>query len=301
MSKLSAIVCRNLKLSTGLLTAISSILFWCTPASAGTTIAQTTCPVLIAQSGEYTLATDVGPCLPGIDGIDIEASSVTLHLNGHNIIGSLDSTVCNTSHGILIGLPAPAPILSQVKILGAGTISNFHEGLHAESSAGSFAKFVTVTGSCSNEFTFGFVIAGPGGQWKLQENVVREPGASSQGIVIEHADDNDLVRNNVNDSIQFLDSNNNTVVNNVANDSPQGGIVIGTVLPSNNNEIHANTTYNNSFGNGITIESGSTGNDSTGNTAFGNVLFDLFDGNPNCDSNKWQGNHFGTANQPCLQ
>ena len=54
------------------------------PAKAGTTITitQSTCPIMINQPGEYDLATDVGPCTPGTDGIDILASDVTLHLDG---------------------------------------------------------------------------------------------------------------------------------------------------------------------------------------------------------------------------
>ena len=300
-SRLFVSICRKAKLSVTVLSAISIILLWPSPAKAGTTITQSACPVLIAQSGEYDLATDVGPCLPGVDGIDIEASGVTLHLDGHNIIGSASAAVCNTSNGIHVGLPAPTPMLSQVHVLGDGTISNFFIGFRAENSAGSFVKFVTVTGACANEFSFGFAILRPGGQWKLQGNVVREPGATSEGIIVQGVDDNDLVRNDVNDTIGFLNSNNNTVVNNTASDN-QGGIAFGFFgQPSNNNEIHANTTDNNSLNSGLSIDVGSTGNNVTGNSAFNNFPFDMQDNNPNCDSNKWQGNHFGTANQPCIQ
>ena len=267
---------------------------------AGTTITQTTCPVVIAQSGEYDLGVDVGPCLPGADGIDIVASAVTLHLDGHSIIGSPDPMVCNSSNGIRVGLPAPTPLLSQVHVLGSGTISNFLNGLRAENSAGSFAKFLTVTGACTNFFTRGLLLLGPGGQWKLEGNVVREPGTTSTGIAAFNLDDNDVVRNDVNDTIQFTNSNNNTIINNIANDN-QAGIAIGFFQPSSNNEIHANTTNNNSSGSGLEIFVGSNGNNSTGNTAFGNLPFDMQDDNPNCGTNKWEGNHFNTANQPCIR
>ena len=68
------------------------------PAKAGTTITitQSTCPIMITQPGEYDLATDVGPCTPGTDGIDILASDVTLHLDGHTIKGSATAGTCNS-------------------------------------------------------------------------------------------------------------------------------------------------------------------------------------------------------------
>jgi parallel beta-helix repeat protein len=301
-SRLFAAIYRKAKLSVTVLSAISIILLWASPAKAGTTITQSTCPVMIAQSGEYDLATDVGPCLPGVDGIDIVASAVTLHLDGHSIIGSLDPTICNNSYGMRVGLPAPTPMLSQVHILGEGTVSNFRHGLHAENSAGSFVKFVTVTAACMNEpfATFGFLILAPGGQWKLQGNVVREPGATSSGIAFFGVDDNDIVRNDVNDTMEFSNSNNNTIVNNTANDN-FAGISIGPFGPSSNNELHANTANNNALNSGISVFVGSVANNITGNTAFNNHPWDLEDDNPNCDSNKWVGNHFGTASQTCIQ
>src|ERR1700730_13056357 len=146
------------------LAAFLFILLCTTSAKAGTTITQSTCPVLIAQAGDYSLGTDVGPCMPGVDGIDIVASAVTLHLNGHTINGSADPGTCNNSQGIHVGLPSPAPMLSLVHVLGDGTINNFQSGFLAENSAGSFVKFVTVTADCGNLFgfmsSFGFTIAG---------------------------------------------------------------------------------------------------------------------------------------------
>ena len=299
------------RLARTALAAISFILLCTCSAKAGTTITQSACPVIIAQSGEYDLATDVGPCLPGTNGIDIEASAVTLHLDGHNVIGSVSPTACNTSLGIHVGLPAPTPMLSMVHVLGDGTISNFRVGFLAENSAGSFVKFVKVTGACT-AFTVGFEILGPGGQWKLQKNVVREPGATSTGIFVAGftsanvpvaVDDNDVVGNDVNDTIQFSNSNNNTIVNNTANDN-QGGIAIGVTafrVTSSNNEVHANTTNNNSSGGGLTVAVGSLANNITGNSAFNNPPFDMQDDNPNCGTNKWEGNHFNTASQSCIQ
>src|SRR5207302_1106108 len=53
--------------------------------TAHTTITPTTCPFHITQPGNYDLGGPVGPCPSGVNGIDIEASNVTLHLNGFSI------------------------------------------------------------------------------------------------------------------------------------------------------------------------------------------------------------------------
>lgn len=131
---------RKARLGLTLLAAISIHLPSAPPAQAGTTITQSTCPVVIALPGEYDLATDVGPCLD--DGIDITASGVTLHLNGHTI--TYASRCDFPLAGIHVGLPTPTPMLSRVRVLGPGTIRNFQFGFLAENSAGSFVKFVTV-------------------------------------------------------------------------------------------------------------------------------------------------------------
>jgi hypothetical protein len=219
-----------------------------------------------------------------------------LNLNGHTIT---NAGSCFGSSGIHVE-GTPLIPLTQVHILGPGTIDNFGEGFLAENSAGSFVKFVTVISQCPSGG--GFLIQSSSSQWKLQGNVAATP---SFGIVLRFSDDNDLVGNDVNNGMLFIGSNNNTVVNNTANNGFGSGIALGGFspgagfVPSSNNEIHANTTNNNSFS-GIKSGFGSTGNNITGNNSFGNIMFDMDDENPNCDSNKWKGNHFNTANQSCI-
>jgi parallel beta-helix repeat protein len=250
---------------------------------------------MIIQSGEYDLATDVGPCLPGVDGIQILASDVTLHLNGHTIDGSAAPATCNSSVGIRVGLPSPA-MLTKVLVHGDGTISDFRIGFLANRTSGSFVKRVAVTAQCPF-FSYGFVIQLASSQWKLDGNVVREPGQTSSGILLgAAADDNVLVRNDVNDTINIFGSNN-TVVNNVASDNDGGIILYNT---ADNNDLHANTTNNNRTNSGLWIQLGSTGNNITGNKSFNNLPFDARDDNLDCDANKWEGNHFDTANQACI-
>ena len=135
---------------------------------------------------------------------------------------------------------------------------------------------------------------------------------------MENIDDSEVVANDVNDSIVLDDSSNNVIVNNIG-DNNGGGIGLFTVKKgSNNNEVHANTTNNNTRNvpgafSGLMIALGSTGNNVTGNYSFANLFlppffFDMADFNPNCGTgspgarpNKWRGNHFGTANQSCIQ
>jgi len=293
------IAIQRAKLALVLLAAVSITLLWASPAKAGTTITQSTCPVVINQPGEYSLGTNVGPCAPGVDGILIVASNVTLHLKGHTISGTAISGTCNSSSGIhVMGTSSLTP-LTLVRVLGTGTITNFDTGFLAENSAGSFVKFVTVTQTCS-DFTFGFHILAPSSQWKLEGNVVREPGNNSAGIVLQSGvNDCDLVRNNVNDTIS-VNSNNNNIINNIANDNVDGIFVSG-----NNNEVHANTTDNNSehgllLGQNTISGNFPSGNNISGNTSLGNSIFDMEDDNVNCGTNKWRGNKFKTANMSCI-
>ena len=281
---------------------IAAITFlWTSPANAGTAITNGTCPVTIATSGDYSLGTDVGPCASGVDGIDIVASNVTLHLNGHTISGA-PSGNCNNSYGIHVMGTSSVP-LSLVNVLGSGTISNFVFGFWADYSAGSFVKSTTVTAPLcpSGDFTFGFVIYSTSSQWMLQGNVVNEPGINSLGILLDGNANNTIVRNSVNDSLELYDSSNNTIVNNNASNN-YGGIF---VLGGSNNEIHANTANNNVGSPGILLTSDANGNFTTGNRisgnkSTGNSPYDMEDDSPNCGSDKWEGNKFNTANVSCI-
>ena len=78
---------------------------------------------------------------------------------------------------------------------------------------------------------------------------------------------------------------------------------------AHDNLVEYNTVFYNAD-NGISIRNGSLGNTVRNNTAFQNALtppgsdrfgpiFDLLDNNPNCDSNTWQDNRYGTAFPPC--
>jgi parallel beta-helix repeat protein len=291
---------RKARLSLSLLATISSILLSASPAKAGTaiTITQSACPIVIDQPGTYFLAKDVGPCAPGADGIDISASNVTLQLAGHTITGTATAGTCDNALGISIF--SSGPMLTNVNVLGSGTINNFALGFDAANSANSSVKFVKVNANCPDlGFAEGFEIDPPGGHWTLQGNVVQGPGDTTAGIVLFRVNNNTLVLNNVNDSVSIADSSNNVIVNNTASDNFGGIFLITVTLGSNNNQVSANTTSNNQFG-GLTIFGGSVGNNISGNKSFNNTPFDMEDDNPNCGTNTWQGNHFTTASQSCI-
>jgi hypothetical protein len=67
---------------------------------------------------------------------------------------------------------------------------------------------------------------------------------------------------------------------------------------STDNHVDNNQTVGN-VNVGILLRSTVTSNHVNGNTALGNGQ-DLEDDNTNCDDNKWNGNRFNTASQPCI-
>src|SRR5207245_1182287 len=80
-----------------------------------------------------------GPCSG--DGIWIQASNVTLHLQGHTITGSGGFV------GIRVETPFALMTVTDVRIKGPGAVTNFGSGLESQNSADSQMKQVTVTGN----------------------------------------------------------------------------------------------------------------------------------------------------------
>jgi hypothetical protein len=89
--------------------------------------------------------------------------------------------------------------------------------------------------------------------------------------------------------------------NNYVNVDASSNGALGIVIDTGSTATHIDGSTANGNGDiGIVIAVGATGNAVHGNTALGNGLFDLDDDNPGCDNNNWEGNHFVTANQPCI-
>jgi hypothetical protein len=94
----------------------------------------------------------------------------------------------------------------------------------------------------------------------------------------------------------FLANVTNTHVNNSVF-SMNGNTGLFFQRNCTDNHVDNNQTLgNSSFG--IRLGSTVTSSHVNGNTALGNGLVDLVDSNANCDDNKWNGNTFGSSNNP---
>jgi parallel beta-helix repeat protein len=280
--------------------------FACTPAAADPVIAITACGTTISQPGHYILANDlscgsspVAPTTGGAnplatwgplhnpldgstvvlphpassgDGIDIVADHVDLALNGHTIDGGGFG-----SNGILVGGTSGN---AHVHIVGPGTVTGFGAGVFFQQVSFSSVSDVTAT----NNF-FDFVLGGV--------NPSCVPACS--------ATKNDFQGNTASNSLAgflLIGANDNTLRDNNVS-STEFGILL---IVGAGNDVRANTANGN--GGGIVLgfffgPGDATDNDITHNTAQNNST-DLFDENPNCDSNTWKHNVFGTANQACI-
>jgi uncharacterized membrane protein len=136
---------------------------------------------------------------------------------------------------------------------------------------------------------------------------IEGPGTISSyffGIVFTTVSDSHLEKVTVIKSHDFglaltQQTTNTHVNNNVFSMNGVGGI-FGDPTTSDNHLDNNQVINNNSFGGlGILLSSGATNYHINGNTALGH-LFDLFDDNPNCDDNKWNGNTFVTSNMSCI-
>ena len=244
---------------------------------ANPTVVISTCPTVITQPGTYSLANDL-LCF-NTDGIDIQASNVTLMLNRHTITqDSADFGLVHVGISAGVGLPAGS---TNVQIFGSGTITGFVEGVNFEQVSNSLVEDVISTGNF-----FGFVVNGGFSAGCNQ-------ACPSTGNIFAG---NTSTFNNQH-GFTLNGGNNNTFNANNASNNGARGILL---FVATGNNVTGNTLNNNGQS-GIAIASGTgTGNNLNTNTAQGNGIFDLEDGNPNCGSNTWTQNTFGRANQPCI-
>ena len=110
-----------------------------------------------------------------------------------------------------------------------------------------------------------------------------------------HVEQVTVINNGV--GLTLTQQTTNTHVNNSVFSMNATGGIHGDSRTSDNHLNNNQVINNNSFG--ILLDSGATNYHINGNTALGNYV-DLADGNPNCDDNKWNGNTFVTASQPCI-
>jgi parallel beta-helix repeat protein len=238
----------------------------------------TQCSTVISQPGFYTVANDLSCFFE--DGIDIVADHVTLMLNNHQIAADFFDFGF-FGNGISVGVGVPSGN-SHVRILGPGTITGFNAGINFEQVSHSSVQDVTSTSNF-----FGFVVnggftAGCNQSCPSTKNVF-------QGNTSTFNDQHGFTMNGANDN-SFRDNN---ASNNGAN-----GLLLFT---ASGNDVNGNTaTGNGDSGIAVSSDTG-TNNTIKNNTAQNNTNFDLNDGNPNCDSNSWKNNIFGSSNQACIQ
>ena len=94
--------------------------------------------------------------------------------------------------------------------------------------------------------------------------------------------------------IGIFEGNENMLINNFLMNNSRGIDLFVAYL----NKFYANIANGNVLGFNLVA---STQNEIHGNTALSNSDQDMFDSQPNCDDNQWQGNRFDTANQECIQ
>ena len=199
---------------------------------------------------------------PGVDGISIErVSGVHLQLDGHTIQGPSGPAFPT---GIVVVFS------SAILIQGPGTITGFGNGLAIHNS--DFSEVIQVTATRNSADGF-LVIGTPSTNNVFEGNV---------------ATLNDRF------GISIIGGGENTIVNNLVTNNEVGIDLAFADL----NKIYANTATSNTLM-GISLIR-ATQNEIHGNTALGNAE-DMFDGEPNCDDNRWRGNRFDTANQSCIQ
>jgi len=253
------------------------------PAWAADPIAVTTCGTVISTPGDYQLANDLVNCPQ--DGIDIVSSNVHLILNGHQISGSGGAAQGNViTYGIAVGIGVPTGV-SGVKINGPGTVSNFGQGgVGFEGVSSSSVVGVTSTG---NKFGFNVNAAFGAGNPSLRSTGNKFNGNTATA--------------NAGHGFSLNGADKNTFR---GNDSSGNGLVFGAegflLFDATGNVVEGNTFDQNSEDGVKAVAGIGISNTIRGNSAQGNSSFDLEDDNGGC-ANVWQGNNFGSANQPCIQ
>jgi hypothetical protein len=252
----------------------------CIPAVADPVVQITQCNAVISQPGHYILANDLNcassgdPSQPPF-GIKILASHVDLALDGHTISGDSSSG----SFGIGVGEPFTnvSTNTDHVHIIGPGIVSHWSVGVYLSVDESSSVSEVTADSNAVGLLDNGESDVLDGNTATNNNGSVDVgPFVAVGGITIAQA--------------RKASVRNSTVSGNAA------GI---TLIIAAINDVRFNTVTNNS-GVGIGLDNVSLHNSIFYNTETGNGSLDLEDDTPNCDSNTWKNNTFGTANQPCI-
>jgi parallel beta-helix repeat protein len=234
------------------------------PAGAAAQTPVTSCATVITVPGAYVLAQDLN--CAGSTGVTINASNVTLSLNGKTITGGTTAVVITTGAG------APN---SNVVVNGPGTFTG-------QAGAGGRIGMATASGfnnvTVTNSDSVGMVISGGAG---ADANFIRNSSITGNDV----------------GSMQLQGGNGHEIAGNTCSNNLNSSAGIIVTADSDNNTIKENTCEGNYIG--IALSDGSLGNQVTDNTATTNGGIDGFDLNANCGTNVWSGNKFTSFSPPC--
>jgi hypothetical protein len=230
-----------------------------------------TCGSVISAPGEYYLAGDCSGA-----GIAITASDVRLKLNGHTMTGPGLVPPAPPDTGLSASPVPPASAVSRLDIEGPGTITGYVFGLTLDRVDHSQVVNVTSTANGADQVDI----------------------HASYDVHFT----NDVASHSLN-TLGFGGdpSNDNIYYDHV---TASGNRSVGMGVGGTAIQVHGSTFKDNG---GPGILTNATDSSFDGNTALGNAAsapppfnYDVIDFNPGCDSNRWEGNRFGTANQSCI-
>lgn len=251
----------------------------------------TTCGTTITEQGVYVLANDLN--CTGVDGIDIVADDVELHLGGRTITGSPDHVGIYTTG-------------NRADVDGPGAIHGFSCGVKNEGGH-AIVYGLTVSGA-----DIGFCALNAQVEWSTNEASGNSTGFSTYSgrIILDY----NLAYGNHQDGIHVSGGRDDRIEDNRVRENGAAGIYVnsdsasvdrnlaesnrdGVVVAGDNNRLDTNFSLINTA---VGIDIFGSNTRIMDSYAIGNSLFDLADQNPNCGNNQWVHNTFGTANQDCI-
>jgi len=290
--------------------ALSLVVFFCATLLVNTAHAATVaCGTVITQ--DTTLDADVGPC--PLFGIVVGAAGITLDLGGHTISGAPSS-----ANGIIISQSSSSTSVRR------GTVTGFTTGVLVVGDGSTVEELIVRDNGCDgidfrttdNSLLQRTVVSrsgchgvrlGPGGSNLIQANVIQDN--LSNGVVITpgtpsfatgaNTVQGNVIKNNGASGVLLAGRfvARQTIMNNSISGNANDGI---RMAPLTFNSIVRGNAVVSNRGSGVAVEREAQGNRILANYASANSVFDLYDGNPQCDSNLWTGNLFGSRNQSCV-
>ena len=318
--RLGALIARRHLAAAGSILLVSLGVVGVSPASA----AHVACGQAILVS--TVLDGNVGPCATGIT---IGADNITIDLGGFTISGNP-----TTGEGPGIGLFGRTGVTVR-----NGTVRGFDAGVAIERGSRNTVTSMQILDNRGGGGDFGDGVAiFLSNNNVVTNNQIRNNGQYSGvgliGSAFNLIDGNQITDNNQNPNntsgIRIENgpaSNDNIVTNNRVVNSGLDGIqvfaggsrnqirfnqVVGnrregiTVFAGGNNNVIEGNQVQRNGAHGIFIRAAAgnfpapAGNQILRNFSFGNVQFDLRDGQPTCGTNQWQGNQGATGTPPCV-